>query len=168
VKIVRRYGTSPQQRGSLSGDSCPDVLELDTGDFLIIGRVATVTDITAADLAAHEASIGEDEAAVIVPRDVVHAAAAEIRQPAPNPPGSTREQLPDHLINIARPHLPDYLSTACQTADVVARQATYRHPLHDELRAHAERLHDRCRLNHKFTGQLCACGCHDHEQPDPA
>jgi hypothetical protein len=80
VKIVRRYGTTPQQRGSASGATCPDVLELGTGDFLIIGRVATVTDITAADLAAHEASIGDDETAVIVPRDVVLAAAREITE----------------------------------------------------------------------------------------
>lgn len=100
-------------------------------------------------------------------------------QPAPAwtppPPGSTREQLPDHILNIVRPDLPDYLSTACQTADVVACAACYPRsgvprPEYDELREHAERLHNRCRENQKFTGQLCVCGCHpDHpeEQPYP-
>jgi hypothetical protein len=95
------------------------------------------------------------------------------QQPAaawtPPPPGSTREQLPNHILDIARPHLPDYLSTACQTADVVACAACYPRsgiprPQYDELRAHAERLHNRCRRNHKFTGQLCVCGCHP-DQP---
>jgi hypothetical protein len=86
----------------------------------------------------------------------------------PPPPGSTREQLPDHILDIARPHLPDYLSTACQTADTVACAACYPRsgtprPQYDELRAHAERLHNRC-LNHEFTGQLCVCGCHPTEE----
>jgi hypothetical protein len=87
----------------------------------------------------------------------------------PPPPGSTREQLPDHILDIARPDLTDYLSTACQTADVVACAACYPRsgvprPQYDELREHAERLHNRCRLNHKFTGQLCVCGCHPTEE----
>jgi hypothetical protein len=77
VKIARRYGASPAERCT-GQSSCPAVLALDNGDYLIIGRVATVTDITATDLAAHEASIGEDEAPVIVPRDVVLAAARDI------------------------------------------------------------------------------------------
>jgi len=78
----------------------------------------------------------------------------------PPPPGVTTEQLPDEILAVINGQLPDYTSTACQTADAVACTATYRHPLYDELRAHAERLHARCRLNHKFTGRLCVCGCH--------
>jgi hypothetical protein len=96
---------------------------------------------------------------------------ADTEQPewTPPPPGSTREQLPDHILNIVRPDLPDYLSTACQTADVVACAACYPRsgtprPQYDELREHAERLHNRCRLNQKFTGQLCVCGCHPTEE----
>jgi len=80
LKIVRRYGTSPTERGSATGQSCPDILQLDTGDYLIIGRVATLTDITGPDLAAHGASVGEDEAPVIVPYDVVIAAARDITE----------------------------------------------------------------------------------------
>lgn len=89
-------------------------------------------------------------------------AATEATEPpawAPPPPGDTREQLPPAVLALLPTH--PYLSTACDTADAVACTATNRHPLHDELRAHAERLHARCRLNHKFTGQLCTCGCHE-------
>lgn len=78
MKIVRRYGTTPQQRGSASGATCPDVFELDTGDFLIIGKTPGVPNISARHLAQHGASIGPDEQAVIVPREVVHAAVLEI------------------------------------------------------------------------------------------
>ncbi|MER5298768.1 hypothetical protein ABT039_04800 [Streptomyces lasiicapitis] len=41
MKIVRRIGVSPQQRGSASGQSCPDVFELSDGNFAIIGTEAT-------------------------------------------------------------------------------------------------------------------------------
>jgi hypothetical protein len=77
VKIVRRYGTSPAERGSASGATCPDILALDTGDYLIIGK--QLDDRNVGDqLDEHGASIGHDEAAVIVPRNVVHAAVLEI------------------------------------------------------------------------------------------
>jgi hypothetical protein len=78
--INRRYGTSPTQRGSLSGDSCPDILQLGTGDYLIIGKTPGVPNISARELARHGASIGPDEQAVIVPRDVVLAAARDITE----------------------------------------------------------------------------------------
>lgn len=41
MKIVRRIGASPQQRGSASGQSCPDVFELSDGNFAVIGTEAT-------------------------------------------------------------------------------------------------------------------------------
>ncbi|MET7515971.1 hypothetical protein ABZS88_21340 [Streptomyces sp. NPDC005480] len=41
MKIVRRIGASPQQRGSVSGQSCPDVFELSDGNFAVIGTEAT-------------------------------------------------------------------------------------------------------------------------------
>lgn len=84
------------------------------------------------------------------------------RAPAwtPPPPGSTAEQLPDDLLALIRGGLPDYTSTACVTADALAVAVHWSHPRLEELREHAERLHNRCRLNQKFTGQLCACGCH--------
>jgi hypothetical protein len=83
----------------------------------------------------------------------------------PPPPGDTREQLPDAMLALIREQLPDYLSTACQTADTLSLAACYPRsgvprPQYDEIREHAERLHNRCRINQKFTGQLCVCGCH--------
>jgi hypothetical protein len=41
VKIVRRVGVSPRERGSTTGQTCPDIFELSTGDFAVIGREAT-------------------------------------------------------------------------------------------------------------------------------
>jgi len=41
VRIVRRVGASPRERGSASGQTCPDIFELSDGDFAVIGREAT-------------------------------------------------------------------------------------------------------------------------------
>jgi len=79
VKIVRRYGTTPTDRCT-GQSSCPDILQLDTGDFLIIGKTPGVPNISARHLAQHGASIGPDEQAVIVPYDVVIAAARDITE----------------------------------------------------------------------------------------
>ncbi|MFE2712265.1 hypothetical protein ACFXKI_09810 [Streptomyces mirabilis] len=78
MTIARRYGTSPAERGSATGQSCPDVLRLDNGDYLVIGKTPGVPNISARDLAKHGASIGPDEQAVVVPAAVLHAAALEI------------------------------------------------------------------------------------------
>ena len=78
MNITRRYGTSPAERGSATGQSCPDVLRLTNGDYLVIGKTPGVPNISARDLAKHGASIGPDEQAVILPADVLHAAALEI------------------------------------------------------------------------------------------
>lgn len=77
----------------------------------------------------------------------------------PPPPGSTEEQLPDHILNliVRRP----YISTACETARAL-HSARIRHPEYStELGLWFDRMHERCRLNNKFTGMLCACGCHN-------
>jgi hypothetical protein len=76
---------------------------------------------------------------------------------APPPPGDTREQLPDHLLAHLNP-LSDYLSTACQAAEGLACDLDQPHA--SERNDWAERLHQRCRLNNKFTGQRCICDCH--------
>src|SRR6266545_4161656 len=41
LKIVRRVGASPRERGSVSGQSCPDIFELSDGNFAVIGTEAT-------------------------------------------------------------------------------------------------------------------------------
>ena len=81
----------------------------------------------------------------------------------PPPPGDRREQLPDHLLAAIGSVLGKYYSTACHTA-TACQAAAYRHDqLAGELREQAERLHSRCRLNQKFTGQACVCGCHEQK-----
>jgi hypothetical protein len=42
VEIVRRLGATPQQRGSGTATTCPDIFELADGNFAVIG-----TDMTA-------------------------------------------------------------------------------------------------------------------------
>ncbi|WP_327400804.1 hypothetical protein OG194_11680 [Streptomyces sp. NBC_01288] len=41
MRIVRRVGASPRERGSATGQTCPDIFELSNGDFAVIGREAT-------------------------------------------------------------------------------------------------------------------------------
>jgi hypothetical protein len=81
MKITRRYGTTPQQRGSATGQSCPDVFGLDDGSYLIIGKTAQTWDMNNPVFQRMKelgASVGPDETAVIVPRDAIHAAALDI------------------------------------------------------------------------------------------
>jgi hypothetical protein len=72
--VVRRLGTAPAARGacSYSGD-CPDVFELESGDFAIIGRDATGGIALPAD-----AGCSAAERVVVVPRDVLLAAFADL------------------------------------------------------------------------------------------
>ena len=37
---MRRIGSTPAERGSATGRSCPDLIEADDGDFLVIGKLA--------------------------------------------------------------------------------------------------------------------------------
>lgn len=80
----------------------------------------------------------------------------------PPPPGSTEEQLPDDVLTLIDP--PPYLSTACETAQLL-EQAVAEYPERQAgLEEWARRMHVRCRINHKFTGRLCSC---DHHQRQP-
>ncbi len=38
---MRRVGASPRERGSGSGQTCPDIFELSDGNFAVIGTEAT-------------------------------------------------------------------------------------------------------------------------------
>ena len=68
-KVTRRLGSSPAERGSASGQSCPDILELADGDFLVIGKRSRVNDRYNAQR--FGATVGEDEVIVKVPRRVL-------------------------------------------------------------------------------------------------
>ncbi|MFI6088874.1 hypothetical protein [Streptomyces sp. NPDC051218] len=75
MKIVRRIGASPQQRGSASGQSCPDVFELSDGNFAVIGTEATSA--LEKELPP-DASRADYERIVIVSRETLVRAKAEI------------------------------------------------------------------------------------------
>lgn len=69
LKIARRLGSTPLERGSGQGMSCPDVFELASGDIAIIG-----TDQTAEldnQLAEINASRATYERTVVIPRQVL-------------------------------------------------------------------------------------------------
>lgn len=83
---------------------------------------------------------------------------------SPPPPGDTWEQLPDDVLTLIR--IQPYTSTACQTAQAVTDATPTRSDLADYLGMWRDGLHARCRLNNKFTGVACDCGCHG--VPDPA
>lgn len=78
--------------------------------------------------------------------------------PPSNPPGSTGEQLPADVLRL----LPavDYLSTACETAALLNAAAGEHPERAAELAGWRGQMHARCRLNHKFIGLFCRCGCH--------
>jgi hypothetical protein len=78
----------------------------------------------------------------------------------PPPPGSTREQLPDHILALL--DIPAYTSTACETAELLAAAATRRPEHADELRMWEDRQRQRCRINNKYTGVHC-----QHTTPGP-
>ncbi|MER5918124.1 hypothetical protein ABT124_49790 [Streptomyces sp. NPDC001982] len=71
---MRRIGSTPAEWGSTGYNNCPDVLELDTGDFLVIGalvgRGVLLTDEEQARMRELGASVGVNEAIVEVPREV--------------------------------------------------------------------------------------------------
>lgn len=72
-RIVRRLGSTPAQRGSLGNNSCPDVFELENGDFAVIG--ARTPDLVLPE----DASVGPDETIVTIPRRVLLDAARDLR-----------------------------------------------------------------------------------------
>lgn len=77
MTIIRRIGPDPHANGrkSVGGRGCPDILELDNGDFAIIG-----IDITQQAIPALPASVGcgPDERIVRLPRYVLTEARNEI------------------------------------------------------------------------------------------
>ncbi|WP_150241210.1 hypothetical protein [Nocardiopsis quinghaiensis] len=76
ARMTRRLGRSPQALGNTNNvQGCPDIWELENGDIAVIGR-----DLTAhyADLLPPEAAIDDDERLVVIPRNVLVAAKADI------------------------------------------------------------------------------------------
>ncbi|MFD6416551.1 hypothetical protein [Streptomyces sp. NPDC060194] len=75
MKIVRRIGVPPTARGSITGQSCPDIFELSDGNFAVIGTEATSRlDGELPD----DASRADYERIVIVSRETLVRAKADI------------------------------------------------------------------------------------------
>lgn len=75
--ILRRLGPDPHAGGekSAAGSGCPDLFELTTGDFAIIG--IDITEQTKPKLPT-SAGCGSDERIVLVPRKTLIGAKADI------------------------------------------------------------------------------------------
>lgn len=75
--FVRRLGPDPHANGAMTMAvrGCPDIFELEGGDFAIIG--SDITEITAAHLPA-TASCGPDERIIRIPRKTLVLAKADI------------------------------------------------------------------------------------------
>jgi hypothetical protein len=76
-RITGRLGRPPAQRNipCACHNTCPDILALDTGDFAIIGK-----DVTAEfhNRLPNDAGCGPDERIILIPREVLLAAKADI------------------------------------------------------------------------------------------
>ena len=75
MRIVRRLGKSPQERGSLSHDTCPDIFELSDGSFAVIGT--DMTDVLDSVLPA-DAARADYERIVVITRETLIAAQVDI------------------------------------------------------------------------------------------
>lgn len=76
LTIGRRLGLAPSQRADCSNSgNCPDLFELENGDYAVIGRdVSFALDLPA------DAGRSDSERVVMVPRAVMLAAARDLLQ----------------------------------------------------------------------------------------
>lgn len=75
VRIVRRIGASPRERGSATGATCPDIFELADGRFAVIGT--EMTDELDG-LLPSDAGRADYERIVVISRDTLLRAKADI------------------------------------------------------------------------------------------
>ena len=71
MKIIRRLGTSPRERGCQSNATCPDVFELSDGRFAVIGTVVSSSEDLDEYGLPPDAALASYERMVIVPRQVL-------------------------------------------------------------------------------------------------
>lgn len=71
--ILRRLGDAPRLRGSMTGETCPDLFELSDGSFAVIGTEATHTTPLPPGI-----TRSPGETIVIVPRDCIARAKRDI------------------------------------------------------------------------------------------
>lgn len=75
--ILRRIGPDPHENGATTGalKGCPDIFELENGDFAIIGQDATASILAKLPPGA---SCGPDERIVVIPRKTLVRAKSDI------------------------------------------------------------------------------------------
>ncbi|MEU9915252.1 hypothetical protein [Streptomyces sp. NPDC051001] len=73
--VVRRLGDSPRQRGSMAGETCPDLFELSDGSFAVIGTDRT-EELDA--LLPGDAARADYERIVVITRDTLLRAKRDI------------------------------------------------------------------------------------------
>jgi hypothetical protein len=71
-RIRRRVGSTPQERGSTQGVSCPDVFELENGDFAVIGTQSEEPELLP------DAFVADGDTQIVIPRDVILAAMSDL------------------------------------------------------------------------------------------
>ncbi|MEU6379920.1 hypothetical protein [Streptomyces sp. NPDC046909] len=75
VRILRRIGDAPRERGSISYETCPDLFELSDGSFAVIGTDRT-DELDA--LLPSDAARAEYERIVVITRDTLLRAKRDI------------------------------------------------------------------------------------------
>lgn len=75
--VLRRLGTTPRERGSVQEATCPDIFELASGDFAVIGTDRSGDEELLASLPS-DAGIASYERIVIVSRATLIAAKRDI------------------------------------------------------------------------------------------
>jgi hypothetical protein len=73
MRVARRLGSSPQERGSLGNATCPDIFELQDGRFAVIG-----TDVTGQINLPADAGCAPYERVVVITRETLTSARADI------------------------------------------------------------------------------------------
>jgi hypothetical protein len=76
ARFKRRLGKTAAELGeSRTNNDCPDIWELDSGDFAIVGRDSTAA---FADRLPADLRVGGDERLVVIPRSMLIAAKPDI------------------------------------------------------------------------------------------
>jgi len=77
IAFLRRLGPDPHANGArtIALNNCPDIWELDSGDFAVIG--IDMTDAVASNLPP-TASCGPDERIVLIPRNLLVNAKSDV------------------------------------------------------------------------------------------
>ena len=77
MNVIRRLGPDPHADGrkTIGLNGCPDILELDSGDFIVIGETVTQS---ARSALPSSASCGPDESIIRIPRNTLVLAKPDI------------------------------------------------------------------------------------------